>query len=148
MKKEEFDRARTEFLADLAVEPDLAFDYDQLGLIDYLQQHDQDAVKNLGKALHLDSQLASSHFNLARTYQRLGNHTMALTEIDTTEKLDPDSYSIHYVRGQVLRSLGRTEEAQTEMRMYTQKANDAREKRQQELEAGPAPNPEITSDPQ
>jgi tetratricopeptide (TPR) repeat protein len=147
MKKEDFDRARPEFLADLAIEPDLAYDYDQLGLIDYLQQHDQEAVKNLGKALHLDSQLASSHFNLARAYQRLGNYTQALTEIDTTEKLDPDSYSIHYVRGQVLRSLRRTEEAQAEMRMYTKMANDAREKRHQELEAGPTPNPEVIEEP-
>ncbi|HTF43710.1 MAG TPA: tetratricopeptide repeat protein [Terriglobales bacterium] len=148
MKKQDFDHAKAEFLADLGVEPDLAYDYDELGLVNYLQQKDQDAVKNLQKAVHLDPSLTSSHFNLARTYQRQGSHALALSEIDAAGKLDRSSYGIHYVRGQVLRSLGRGEEAQAEMRMYTQMSNDAREKRHQELENGPARNPEITGDPQ
>jgi tetratricopeptide (TPR) repeat protein len=148
MKKQDFDRAKSEFLADVAIEPDLSYDYDQLGLIDYLQERDPEAVKNLRTALHLDSQLASSHFNLSRSYQRQGNYTQALTEIDAAGKLAPSSYAIHYVRGQVLKSLGRTEEALAEMRTFTQMSNDARDKRQHELEAGPAPNPEITADPQ
>jgi tetratricopeptide (TPR) repeat protein len=146
MKKQELDRAKAEFLADAKIEPDLAYDYDQLGLIDYLQQKDPDAIKNLRTALHLDSQLASSRFNLARTYQRQGDHSQALLEIDAAGKLDPDSYTIHYVRGQVLKSLGRTTEAQTEMQAFTKMSNDAREKRRQELES--VPNPELTAEPQ
>ena len=148
MKKQDFDRARAEFLEDLGVEPDLAYDYDELGLIDYMQQKDQDAIKDLEKAVQLDPNLASSHFNLARTYQRQGSHALALTEIDAAGKLDRSSYGIHYVRGQVLRSLGRARQAQAEMRVYTQMSNQAREKRHQELENGPARNPEITADPQ
>ncbi len=147
MKKQDFEHAKPEFLADVAIEPDLAYDYDQLGLIDYLQQQDQDAVKNLQKAVHFDSQLASSHFNLARAYQRQGACSKALTEIDAAGKLDPASYGIHYVRGQVLRSLGRTEDAQAEMQIYRQMSNDAREKRHQELETGPALNPEVVTEP-
>ena len=44
--------------------------------------------------------------------------------------------SIHYLRGQVLQRLGRTQEAKAEMQMFTQMSNAAREKRHQELEAG------------
>ena len=60
------------------------------------------------QALRLDPQLASSHFQLARVYQRENKYAEALTEIDAALKLDPDSPGIHYLRGQVLQRLGRT----------------------------------------
>jgi tetratricopeptide (TPR) repeat protein len=100
------------------------------------------------KALRLDPQLASSHFQLARVYQRENKFADALTEADAALKLDPDSASIHYLRGQALQRLGRVEEAKAEMQTFTQLSNAAREKRHQELESGPMPNPELTREPQ
>jgi tetratricopeptide (TPR) repeat protein len=100
------------------------------------------------KALRLDPQLASSHFQLARVYQREKQYSEALTEIDAALKLDPDSPGIHYLRGQVLQRLGRVQEAKVEMQTFTQMSNAAREKRHQELESGPMPNPELTQEPQ
>jgi hypothetical protein len=44
--------------------------------------------------------------------------------------------------------LGRTQEAKAEMQTFTQMSNASREKRHQELEAGPMPNPELTQEPQ
>ena len=38
MKKQDLEAAKSEFLKDVAIEPDLADNYDQLGLIAYLQQ--------------------------------------------------------------------------------------------------------------
>jgi tetratricopeptide (TPR) repeat protein len=100
------------------------------------------------KALSLDSELASSHFQLARVYQRENKFADALTEADAALKLDPDSPGIHYLRGQVLQRMGRGEEAKVEMQTFTELSNAAREKRHQELESGPIPNPELTQEPQ
>jgi Tfp pilus assembly protein PilF len=51
-------------------------------MINYLQQQDLAAEKNLRKALRLDPTLASSHYQLARVYQREGKFKEALAEID------------------------------------------------------------------
>src|SRR5207244_11913149 len=71
-KKQDLDRAKSEFLRDVTFEPDVAYNYDRLGMINYLQQRDQEAEKNFRKALRLDPTLASSHYQLARVYQLEG----------------------------------------------------------------------------
>jgi len=148
LKKQNLERAKAEFGEDAAIEPDVAYNYDQLGLIAYLQQQDQEAEKMFRKALHLDSRFGSSHFQLARVYLRENRYAEALTEIDAAKKLHPESESVYYVRGQVLQRLGRTREAKAEMQKFTEMSNAAREKRHQELEAAPVPDPELTREPQ
>jgi tetratricopeptide (TPR) repeat protein len=148
LKKQDLDRAKAEFLKDAEIEPDVAYNYDQLGLIAYLQQRDAEAIPLFLKALHLDPRLSSSHFQLARVYLRLNKFPQALAEIDAAARLSPNSESVHYLRGQVLQRLGRTQEAKVEMDKFTTMSNAAREKRHQELEAGPVPDPELTREPQ
>jgi Tfp pilus assembly protein PilF len=114
----------------------------------YLQQRDAAAESALHRALHLDPTLASSRFELARVYQREGKYKQALAEIDATEKLDSKSYSVHYVRGQILRKLGRIQEARAEMKTVTSLMESLRSKREQELYGGPLPSPELTRSPQ
>jgi tetratricopeptide (TPR) repeat protein len=151
MRKQDLERAKAEFLKDVEIEPDVAYDYDELGLIDYQQQLDEEAEKYLKKALLLDPHLVSSRFQLARVYAREGKYARALDEIDAAEKADPDNSSVHYVRGQVLKNLGRTHEAEAEMQAFTRISNSAREKRQKELDPnsapGPLPNPELSREP-
>jgi tetratricopeptide (TPR) repeat protein len=65
-QKQALERAKQEFRNDIALEPDVAYNYDQLGLIEYLQQQDLAAEKDLLKALHLNPGLGSSHYQLAR----------------------------------------------------------------------------------
>jgi len=148
LEKQDFDRAKSEFLKDAAVEPDVAFNYDQLGLIDYLEQQDQQAEKMFRKALELQPHLTSSRYQLARVYQREQKYTLALTEIDAVMKSLPDNEAVHYLRGQILERLGRTQEAKAEMQKFTEITNAAREKRQKELEVGPIPDPQLTQEPQ
>jgi Flp pilus assembly protein TadD len=81
-------------------------------------------------------------------YQRENKFADALAEADAALKLDPDSPGIHYLRGQALQRLGRVEDAKAEMQTFTQLSNAARDKRHQELESGPMPNPELTKEPQ
>src|SRR5262249_11510567 len=120
----------------------------QLGAIAYLQQDDAQAEKYLTKALQLDPKLTSSHYELARVYQRQSRFTLALREIDLASQQDPNSSAIHYVRGQVLQRLGRTQEAKAEMAEVTRISNAARSKRQQELYGGNLPNPEVMKEPE
>lgn len=72
----------------------------------------------------------------------------ALAAIDAAKKLSPQSESVYYVRGQILQRLGRTQEARQEMQKFTEISNASREKRHQELESGPVPDPELTREPQ
>ena len=76
-----------------------------------LQGNNQEAEKNLRHALRLDPDLGSSHYQLARVYQSEGKYPQALTEIDAAAKIDPANSSVHYLRGQLLQRLGRTQEA-------------------------------------
>ncbi len=148
LRKQDLDRAKAEFEKDIALEPDVSYDYDQLGLVYYLQDQDAKAQEMLHKALRLDPKLSSSHFELARVYQREEKYQQALVEIDAASKLSRDSESAHYLRGQILMHLGRTQEAKAEMQKFTDISNAAREKRHQELESGPVPDPELTQEPQ
>jgi tetratricopeptide (TPR) repeat protein len=148
MGKAHINRAKEEFLKDAAIEPDVAYNYDQLGLVNTLQGNNEEAEINLRKALRLDPSLASSRYQLAQVYQREGRYTQALVEIDAALKLDPDSSSVHYLRGLLLQRLGRTEEARAEMDATTHMMNQQRDKRQKELYGGRAPNPELTREPQ
>jgi len=50
-------------------------------------------------------------------------------------KLQPDNASVHYLRGQILQNLKRTDEAKAEMQRAAEISNQARAKRQQELES-------------
>ncbi len=148
MRKQDLERAKVEFVKDIEIEPDVAYDFDQLGLVFYLQQQDADAEKMFRKALRLDPKLSSSDFQLARVYLREHKYKEALGAIDAAKKLSPGSESVYYVRGQILQHMGRTQEARAEMEKFTQISNASREKRHQELESGPVPDPELTREPE
>ncbi len=126
----------------------MAYNYDQLGLVNSLEGNNPEAEGNLRKALRLDPSLASSRYQLAQVYQREGKYVQALTEIDAAAKLDPGNSSVHYLRGQLLQHLGRTKEARAEMDATTRIMNEQRDKRQKELYGGSTPNPELTREPQ
>jgi len=147
MKKQEFDEARSEFLKDSAIEPDVPYNYDQLGIIEANQQRARQAEQYFKQALRLDPDLASSRYQLARVYQSEGEYAKALSEIDIAARLQPQNTSIHYLRGQILQHLRRMQEARAEMQKATQISNDARNRRQQELES-PAENPELMQQPE
>jgi len=111
LKKQDYPRARDEFLKDAAVEPDLALDYDELGDVNWLMQDDRDAETSYREALRRDPRLVNSHLGLAKIYQRQQKFAPALVEINAAVKLDPARTDIHYVRGQLLLHMGRKEEA-------------------------------------
>ena len=113
--KQNYARAREEFLKDIAVEPDLALNYEQLGEVYWQTQDDSNAEKSYREALRRDPRLASACLGLARIYQRRQKYTAALAETDAALKADPARTDAHYMRGQVLLHLGRKEEAKKEL---------------------------------
>ena len=50
-KKQNLERAKEEFLKDAALEPDVAYNYDQLGLVYSLQGNNQEAEKQSASGL-------------------------------------------------------------------------------------------------
>ena len=145
MKKQEFEKARAEFVKDAAVEPDVPYNYDQLGVIEADQQHLKPAEGYFTHALRLEPDLASSRYQLARVYQGEAEYAKALLEADAALKLEPQNSSVHYLRGQILQHLGRADEAKQEMRKASEIANEARNKRQRELEN---PEPDLRQEPE
>jgi tetratricopeptide (TPR) repeat protein len=90
----------------------------------------------------------NSYLGLAKTYQREEKYPLALNAIDAARKLDPDRTDIHYVRGQVLKHLGRKEEAQKEVDAAARIDNEHRAAREKQVESAPVPSPELLQDPQ
>ena len=148
MNKGNFEGARNEFRQDIALEPDVALNYDQLGTVYSHLQEETEAEKYFREAIKRDAHLASPHFGLAKIWQSHGKYPQALAELDAAERLLPDDYHIRFVRGQVLVRLGRKQEAQKELKLA---AEMLAEKSTQNPGAEPMqsmPSPEVTAEPQ
>ena len=92
--------------------------------------------------------MISSRLGLAKLYQRQGKFAQALAELNLAAKMDPNAYTIRYLRGQVLLRLGRTKEGREELDAATRMLNASRTERQKQLGSEPLPNPELTREPQ
>ena len=106
--------AKQEFLKDAAIEPDVAYDYDRLGLIDYALGRIPEAERYFKQALRLDASLGTSDFGLAKIYKQQGKYAEALNALRAAGTIDPRSASVHYLRGQVFFAMGRRAEARPE----------------------------------
>jgi len=146
LKKQDYQQACEEFLKDAALEPDLALNYDELGDTYWLMQDDNNAEKSYRQALRRDPHLVSSLFGLAKVYRRQQKFAPALAELDLAVKLDPSRTDVHYVRGQVLLSLGLKDEAKKELEAAVNIDNEHRSAREKQMETVPAP--ELMQDPQ
>jgi tetratricopeptide (TPR) repeat protein len=146
MKKQDYPKARDEFLQDAAIEADLALNYDELGNVYWLMQEDRNAEKSYREALRRNPRLVNSHLGLARIYQRQDKYSAALAEIDAAGKLDPARTDVHYMRGQVLLHLGRKQEAKKELAAAA--LADTERKTGPEKHVGTVPSPELLQEPQ
>jgi tetratricopeptide (TPR) repeat protein len=112
--KREYDKARDEFLKDIAVEPEVAYNYDELGTMSLAQAQNLEARRYFEQALKRNSRIGTSWFGLAKLDKAEKHYTGALKALDSAGAIDPKSASVHYLRAQVLTRLGRKAEAQTE----------------------------------
>ena len=110
-RRNDLERAKEEFLKDVAIEPEVAYNYDQLGLVCFALNQVPDAERYFKEALRLDAGLGTSDFGLAKIYKEQGKYTEALSALRAAAAIDPQSASVHYLRGQILFAIGRRAEA-------------------------------------
>jgi tetratricopeptide (TPR) repeat protein len=113
-KSRDLDAARTEFLTDAALEPDVPFNYEELGNIAAAMGENRKAEEYLDRALRLEPRLATARFSLAKLYRSEARYQEALAQADEATKSDGKSASLHYLRAQILQKLNRGSEAQRE----------------------------------
>jgi tetratricopeptide (TPR) repeat protein len=140
--KQDYGHAREEFLKDVEVEPDLALNYQQLGALYWTTQDDLHAEKSYREALRRDPKLVDAIVGLAKIYQRQKKYAGALAEVEEAEKIDDARVDVHYMRGQLLNRLGRTEEGKKELQAAVKM------KARQEQQTAIVPAPELLQDPQ
>lgn len=143
----DLERAKQEFQKDVALEPGVAFNYDQLGSVSWeLGQYDE-AYHYYLEALHLDGHLASSAFGLARFYRQQEKYPQALAALDTAGTLDPTSASVHYMRGQILVRLGRKEEGRQELAIAARMLQASTDRLEREVSGVSFLDPQLTTEP-
>ena len=142
------ERAETEFRRDIAIEPDLADNYDQLGALYTRLGKDEDAEISFREALRRDSKMASAYAGLAKIYQKQQKLEPALKMIDAALHLAPDIAGGHFLRGRILAQLGRENEAKAEFALAQKKLDTQLGKERESREKNRVPNPELRREPE
>lgn len=138
-------KARDEFLLDLAMQRDVAFDYDQLGAISYGVQQDRQAESYFRQALKLNPKLGTSWFGLAKIYKQEKRYPEALEAIRQAELIDSNSASAHYLHAQTLTEMGRSEEAKDELATVRRLKRESLDKLEQQVSGPSYHDPEVTA---
>jgi tetratricopeptide (TPR) repeat protein len=141
------ERAVAEFHKDIAIEPDLPDNYEQLGVVYQRMERYDDAEKSFREGLQRDAKRPTSYFGLARIHQHKEKYQEALRAIDDALRLAPDSQSVHYVRAQILTNLGRRGEAQAELATVKKMLESSSAKAIETFGEDRVPNPELTKEP-
>ncbi|HKT70954.1 MAG TPA: tetratricopeptide repeat protein, partial [Terriglobales bacterium] len=87
----------------------------------------------------------TSYLGLAGLYQKQEKYPEALRALDAAEKLAPQAARIHYLKGQVLRRMGKLQQAKLELDTATRLMNALRNKREQQLQG--TPDPQLAKEP-
>ncbi len=148
MRTGDDDGAEKEFLADIAVEADVAENYAELGFLYARGQKREEAEKEFGEALRRDGRMDAARFGLAQLYFDEGKLAAGLREADAVVKAAPESQKAHYLRARILGRLGRAEEAKAEMAVTQRLMNANLGKARADLGEGTLANPELTRGPQ
>src|SRR5215469_15151892 len=140
--------AEREFLTDIRIDPDVADNYYQLGLIYSQQQKDADAERVFQEALKRDPRRSGAWFGLAKIYEREQRYDEALKAVDQAVQLAPDSRLVHFLRGQILQRLGRSQEAKAEFAMAKNLMNQGLKEDREKMEQLSTTNPELKQIPE
>jgi tetratricopeptide (TPR) repeat protein len=106
--------AKAELKKDAAIEPDFAYNYEELGLLYAKLNEPEKAEASFRQAIEHNRELVNSYFGLAKLYKGAARYQEALEMLDHAEALAPQSASVHYMRGQVLNHIGQREQSRRE----------------------------------
>lgn len=124
-----WDAATEQFRAELANDPSNCTAQWKLGNI-ILEQHGDsaEALKEVQKALDACPDLMEARVDRARALIKLERHAEAVRDLEAAVKADPGEASTHFLLAQAYRALGRTQEAQAEMKVFSNLEEGARAK--------------------
>jgi protein O-GlcNAc transferase len=152
-QKRNLEKAKEEFTRDLALQTAshvsdnaAAYDYDQLGIVAYLQQQNQEAQRDFEEAVKREPSIGTSWYGLAKIYRKQGHLSQALKAIDHALAIDPNSASVHYLRSQVLTQLGRKEEAQTDLADVRRLQRESLDQLEKQMEGGKYHDPQLAEE--
>jgi tetratricopeptide (TPR) repeat protein len=145
-RRRDWEKAKEEFIKDIAVEPSVAYDYDEAGNACLALEQNQEARRYFEQALQRDSGIATSWYGLAKIDRAEKRYPQALKALDSAGALDPKSASVHYLRAQILMQLGRKEEAQKEFGVVRQLQTETADKLEQQISGGKYRDPALGSE--
>jgi tetratricopeptide (TPR) repeat protein len=142
----QWDAATEQFKAELENDPRSCLAHAKIGDI-ILQQHG-DAEQSLAeenKALELCANLMEAHSNRGRALLRLSRPEEAMPDLQAAAHASPDDPTVHYMLAQAYKATGHTEEARTEMELFSKLEESARaataERAQQVMQGAQKPQP-------
>lgn len=145
-RKRDLDKAKEEFLKDIAVEPDVAYNYDELGTMSLASEQNVEARRYFEQALGRNSRIGTSWYGLAKIDKAEKRYAEALKALDSAGAIDPKSASVHYLRAQVLMQLGRKAEAQTEFATVRRLQSETAGKLERDISGGKYRDPQLPSE--
>ncbi len=86
----------------------------------------QKAERMLERAIELDGSLASARFELGNQLVKTGRAPQAVPHLEKATSLDPGNAQAHFVLARAYRDLGRTQDADREMRLFEKLRREAR----------------------
>jgi len=123
-----FAQAEQAYRTALKVNPDSVKAYDNLALALEAQRKTEEAEACYRKAIELaDAQKLQTEWpwlNLAKLLIEKDRHQESLALLESAQRMNPQSAEVFYVRGKVLRKLGRESEAEVALQRSVQ--NDAK----------------------
>jgi tetratricopeptide (TPR) repeat protein len=113
--KSDVEHARQEFERERDINPAYAAVYDRLGDVYTRAGQLQQAQEALAKAISLDTSNTGPFIQMGKVLLRRNDPQTSLLYLQHAEKMDPGNYITHTLLGQAYRSLGRQDDAKTEM---------------------------------
>ena len=124
-----WDAATEQFRAELANDPSNCLAQWKMGNI-ILEEHGDSAgaLAEIQKALDACPDLMSARVDRARALIKLERHSEAVSDLEAAVKADPAESLTHFLLAQAYRALGRTQEAQAEMKVFSKLEESSRAK--------------------
>jgi tetratricopeptide (TPR) repeat protein len=93
-----------------------------------LEQHADsgEALADIQKALEICPSLVQARIDRARALVNLDRHAEAVKDLEAAVKADPADPTPHFLLAQSYRALGKTQEAQAEMKLFSKLEESAR----------------------
>ena len=112
------DEAAPEFRTAIKLSPEHYMARYKLGMILLEQDRPADAAAEFVAALTVQPGFADAHFGLAKALSHQNKPPEALREVERSIEIDPGREQSHFLRYQILRKLGRDEDAAAELAKF------------------------------